>query len=64
MVLAAYFFEGVTHCLAEVFIGIEDHPGRVELDHRHRATDRRQLGVGLAQSTTEALDFEQVRLVM
>ncbi|MNY02672.1 hypothetical protein D3C86_1352520 [compost metagenome] len=64
MVLAANFFSAITHDATEVFIGIEDDTLGGEFNHRHRTTDRRQLGIGLGQRATEAFDFQQVSLVM
>src|SRR5476649_1734965 len=54
----------VAHGGAKVFVGVEHDAFGAELDHRHRTTDRRQLGVGLGQCTVEAFDLQQVSLVM
>ncbi|MNP75154.1 hypothetical protein D3C76_1721610 [compost metagenome] len=64
VMLAAHVFGAVTHGTAKIFVGIDDDAVRGEFNHRHRTTDRRQLGVGLGQRTAEAFDFQQVSLVM
>ncbi|MNV44373.1 hypothetical protein D3C71_1361290 [compost metagenome] len=61
---AAHFVSAVAHGIAKVFVGIDDDAVRSEFNHRHRMTDRRQLGISLSQRATEPFNFQQVGLVM
>ncbi|MNO01854.1 hypothetical protein D3C81_2221120 [compost metagenome] len=62
--LTPHFIGAVTHGAAEILIGLDHEAIRGKFNHRHRTTDRRQLGIGLGQRATEAFDFQQVSLVM